>query len=96
MKGFKAKTGKFGSLVSLIALSAMVVLFAANLPVFLDSTSGQIFAGLWGAFALVMCAAHIVRLSAQRERRVATLPLMTGLKDARTRKNLRMVRAMRG
>ncbi|HWR07465.1 hypothetical protein [Sporomusa sp.] len=93
MKGFKTKTGKFGSLVSLTALTAMLMLFAANMPVFIGSTAGQIFAGFWGAVALVMGAAHIVRLSAPRERRMAITPLRTGLKDARTRRPQRSVRA---
>lgn len=96
MKGFKQKTGKFGSLVSLLALSAMWVLFAVNLPVFWNSTSGQIFAGFWAVFSLVMFAAHCVRLAERQERHLPMAPLMAGPKDARTRKNNRMVRAMRG
>lgn len=94
MKRFKDKTGKFGSLVSLIALSAMLMLFAVNLPVFLTSGTGQIFAGVWAAFALIMFSAHLVRLAAHHEQAMALRPLLApGPKDARTRKKIRM-RAM--
>ncbi|QDR81048.1 hypothetical protein [Sporomusa termitida] len=94
MKGFKRKNGKFASLVSLIALTAMLMLFAVNLPVFLGSTAGKVFIAFWGGFALVMGAAHVVRLAAPRERRLAIVPLTPGLKDARTRKKQRSVRGL--
>lgn len=96
MKGFKRKNGKFASLISLIALTAMLMLFAVNLPVFLGSTAGKIFMVFWGGFAAVMGAAHVVRLAAPRERRPAIAPLMPGFKDARTRKQQRLVRGARG
>ncbi|WP_425057729.1 hypothetical protein SCACP_22670 [Sporomusa carbonis] len=96
MKRFKDKTGKFGSLVSLIALCAMLMLFAANLPVFISSAVGQTFAGVWAAFALVMFAAHVTCLSAERRQRTDITPRLAGPKDARTRKNVRIVRAVRG
>ncbi|MDF2569429.1 MAG: hypothetical protein K0R55_1033 [Sporomusa sp.] len=98
MKRFGDKTGKFGSLVSLIALSALLMLFAVNFPAFMASTAGQIFAGLWAVFALVMFSAHIVRLSVKRKHHVENLPFMAvaGKKDIRTQKKNRMVRAMRG
>ncbi len=95
MKGFKKKNGKFASLVSLIALTAMLMLFAVNLPVFLESTAGKIFMTFWGGFALVMGAGHVVRLAAPRERRMPVTPLMPGSKDSRTRKRQRSVRGMR-
>ncbi|WP_371361476.1 hypothetical protein SRRS_28730 [Sporomusa rhizae] len=95
MKRFKDKTSKFGSLISLIALSAMIAVFAANLPFFLQSTIGQVFAGFWMIFALVMFAAHTVRLSGERQRRAAIIPLLAGPKDARTRKSIHRMRAMR-
>ncbi len=96
MKRFKEKTSKFGSLISLIVLSAMIAVFAANLPVFLQSTIGQVFAGFWTIFALVMFASHSVRLSSERQQRAAIIPLLPGSKDARTRKSIRRMRALRG
>ncbi len=96
MKRFKDKTSKFGSLICLIALSAMLMLFFAQLPVFLESTTGQLFAGFWGLFALIMFVAHVLRLAAERQRHAVVMPLMARTKDARTRKGFRRVRAMRG
>lgn len=96
MKRLKAKTSKFGSSVCLIALSAMLMLFATQLPVFIESTTGQFFAGFWALFALTMFAAHVVRLAGERQRHMAVMPLAAGPKDARTRKNTSKMRAMRG
>lgn len=96
MKGFRQKTGKFGSLISLLSLTAMLILFSVNVPVFLNSTAGQIFAGAWAVFSLIMFSAHCIRLAERQERHVPMAPLAAGPKDARTRKNIRMVRAMRG
>ncbi|WP_371381570.1 hypothetical protein [Sporomusa aerivorans] len=91
MKRFKAKNTRFGSLISLIALSAMAIVFSVNWPVFMESETGRIFAGFWGGFALVILTAHTVRLMADRQRQPAMPPLLAG----RTRKKIQRVR-MRG
>ena len=96
MRGFKAKTSKFGSLLSLIVLSGMLMVSASQLPIFMQSTTGQLFAGFWAFFALIMFAAHVVSLSGERRRHPAMMPAAGGPKDARTGKSLRKMRAMRG
>lgn len=96
MKGFKAKTSKFGSLLSLIILSAMLMVFVSQIPLFMESSTGRIFAGFWALFAVTMFAAHILRLTGQRQRYLAMMPQAGGAKDARTRKSLRRMRALRG
>jgi hypothetical protein len=94
MRGFKNRTSKFGSLVSLLALSAMLVIFAGNFPVFMESVSGQVFAGMWASFSVLMIVTHAIRLTTERQR--AAVILLPGKKDARTHKNIRRVQAMRG
>ncbi|HML35370.1 MULTISPECIES: hypothetical protein [Sporomusa] len=96
MKRLKAKTGKFGSSLCLIALSAMLMLFATQLPVFMESAAGQFFAGFWALFALTMCTAHVVRLTGERRRHITVMPPAAGPKDARTRKSVGKLRVMRG
>lgn len=93
MKGFKNKISRFGSLISLIALCAMITLFVINFPIFMSSDLGQIFAGIWSGFAIIMFVTHTVRLLS--ERRQSALIVSPGHKDARTRKNVPRVRAMR-
>lgn len=94
MKGFKNRTSKVGSLVSLIVLSAMIILFAAHFPVFMGSDVGRIFAGIWIGFSVIMFVSHTVRLLGERRQRVEKM--YHGFKDVRTRKNVQQVRAMRG
>lgn len=94
MIGFKNRTSKFGSLVSLLALSVMLGLFAVNFPVFMKSVSGQVFAGMWAVFSVLMIVTHTVRLRSERQR--AAVMMLPGKKDARTQKNIRRVQAMRG
>ncbi|SDE16698.1 hypothetical protein [Sporomusa acidovorans] len=95
MKGFRHKMGKFGSLVSLMLLCTMLILFAVNLPVFMGSTAGRIFAGAWAAFALVIFVSHSASLLAGQRRQNVLMPLL-GKKDARTRKNNRRMRVVHG
>ena len=91
MIGFKNRTSKFGSLVSLLALSALLMLFAVNFPVFMGSATGQVFASIWAGVAVVMVVTHVVRLMAERQPQ--KLIMLPGKKDARTRKNIQKVRA---
>lgn len=96
MKKFKDRTSKFGSLICLIAISAMLSLFSVQLPVFMESTTGQSFAVFWALFAFTMFVAHSVRLGGGRQQHKSMRILIAGQKDARTRKEFRKVRAMRG
>jgi hypothetical protein len=94
MRRFKTNNGRFGALVGLIALSAMIIVFAINLPVFSASSTGQIFAVVWSMFALAMFMAQAVRLVPDRHRQPVIRPSFAGVKDARTRKNIRSLRTM--
>lgn len=94
MRRFKTNNGRFGALVGLIALSAMIIVFAINLPVFSASSTGQIFAVVWSMFALAMFMAQAVRLVTDRHRQPVIRPSFAGVKDARTRKNIRSLRTM--
>jgi len=96
MRSFRNKIGKFGSLVSLLLLTAMLALFATSFSVFWSSTAGQVFSIFWVAFVIVMCTAHTIRLSAREERPLPVIALRAGSKDARTRKSARMMRTVRG
>lgn len=62
MPRFAQRTSKLGSLVSLCALSAMLMLFVANLPMFVGTEVGKVFAGIWLAFAVIMVISHTNRL----------------------------------
>ena len=96
MKRFSGKTSRFGSLLSLIALSAMLMVYAASLPNFLVSATGQIFAVVWGIFALTMFTTHAISLSASRKSKGKAIVLAAGPKDAQTVKGIRKMRLMRG
>lgn len=91
---FKSKISRFGSLLSLVTLTAMLMLFALALPEFLTSAAGRIFAGVWALVSIIVCAAHSTRLSGER-RQHFSLPGFEG-KKVRERKGNRMVRALRG
>lgn len=95
-KLFKEKVSKFGSLISLIAVTALLVLFSLALPEFLASTAGRIFAGLWAVMAIAIFIAHARRMTVERKK---PLPAMfaAGKKDVRSRKPPeREQRVMRG
>ncbi|SDF58536.1 hypothetical protein [Sporolituus thermophilus] len=94
MRVFKEKTSRFGSLISLIALSALLILFSAALPEFLASAAGRLFAAAWALTAIIIFVAHARRIAPQRQPYVAYLA--TGRKDVRTRRQERFARAMRG
>lgn len=91
---------KFFSAVSLMGIVAMLALYFYVLPEFLLSAKGRIFAAVWLVFAVAMLWAHFLNLPA-----VFRLNMKTALKkqrmqvkirDSRTGKNVRAVRAMRG
>ena len=60
---FKAKISRFGSLISLIILSALLALFSLVLPEFILSTTGRIFAILWALIAIIIFIAHVNRFN---------------------------------
>jgi hypothetical protein len=60
---FKERVSKFGSLVSLIAITGMLALFFLALPETLVSASGRIFAAVWALAAILVFTAHARRLS---------------------------------
>jgi len=65
---FKPKTGKFGSIISLMGITAMLSLFSLALPGFLTSTTGRIFAVIWAVTAILMFIVHAKHLSPDRKR----------------------------
>jgi hypothetical protein len=65
---FKERISKFGSLISLIALTAMLALYSLSLPEFLASPLGRAFAAVWAALAIIIFLAHARRLSGRRQR----------------------------
>ncbi|BBB92695.1 MAG TPA: hypothetical protein PKA28_03300 [Methylomusa anaerophila] len=96
---FRERVSQFASLISLIALCAMLILFSLNLPGFLVSSTGRAFAGVWAVFALVVFWAHAMHLAAGHPSKGQLTGLdrrRGGTKEVRSRKNIRMVRAMRG
>jgi hypothetical protein len=91
---FKTKISRFGSLLSLVTLTAMLMLFALALPEFLTSTAGRIFAGIWALVSIAVCLAHSTRLSGERRQKLY-FPAFNE-KKYRDRNDNRMVRTMRG
>ncbi len=65
---FKERISKFGSLISLVAVTAMLALYSLSLPEFLASPVGRAFAAVWAVLAIVIFVAHARRLSGQRRR----------------------------
>lgn len=63
---FKERISRFGSLISLIAVTAMLAVYSLSLPEFLVSPLGRAFACAWAAMAIVIFVAHARRLSGQR------------------------------
>jgi hypothetical protein len=65
---FRERISSFGSLLSLIAVTAMLAVYALSLPEILVSPLGRAFAAAWAAAAIVIFIAHAHRLSGQRRR----------------------------
>ncbi len=95
---FGERISKFGSLISLILLTVLLSLFSLVLPEFLSSSTGRIFAMTWALTAIVIFMAHSRRITEENYgRHNPYIRLIAdGKKDARTRKVVRSVRAMRG
>lgn len=79
---FKQKISKFGSIISLMGITAMLSLFSLALPGFLTSTTGRVFAVGWALISIVVFIAHTRRISSGKKR--AVVPYLSGhKKDAR-------------
>lgn len=82
---FKERISRFGSLISLIAVTAMLALYSLSLPDFLISPAGRAFAVAWAAAAIVLFVAHARRMAAGRRRYLPGLaraePRRTGQKE---------------
>ncbi len=63
---FKDRISRFGSLISLIAVTAMLAVYSLSLPEFLVSPLGRAFAVVWAAMAIIIFLTHARRLSGQR------------------------------
>ena len=67
MRGlFKEKGSRFGALVSLAAVSAMLALFFLALPEALVSVSGRVFAAVWALTAMFIFIDNVRRMSIPR------------------------------
>ncbi|GBG57191.1 hypothetical protein SPFL3102_00111 [Sporomusaceae bacterium FL31] len=92
---FKEKVSKFGSLISLIAITTMLVVFSLVLPEFIGSAAGRIFIVVWALTAIIAFIAHVTRMNRQRPR--YNIPRFAVKKDVRTNKMARTQRSsMRG
>ncbi|MDT8900585.1 hypothetical protein [Anaeroselena agilis] len=69
---FKERSSRFGSLVSLIAVTAMLAVFFLSLPVFLVSFPGRTFVAAWSVVAIVILIAHARNVAGLRHRRPIT------------------------
>lgn len=88
---------KFFSAVSLMGIVAMLALYFYVLPEFLLSAKGRIFAAVWLVFAVAMLWAHlpaVFRLNMKTALKKQRMQVK--IRDSRTGKNVRAVRAMRG
>lgn len=90
---FKAKISRFGSLISLIIISAVLALFSLALPEFLLSTTGRIFAILWALIAIIICIAQVNRLNTSTPRFTAKTPVV---RYPTTNKSEKIKKVMRG
>lgn len=91
MKRINSHTGRIGAQLCLIALCVMIMVFAFNLSTFLAVAAGQVFAGIWISFAIIMFAAHSVELLPKMKKPAAIIR-----RDAHNRKNLLQTRIMQG
>ncbi|MDR3590332.1 MAG: hypothetical protein P4N41_11835 [Negativicutes bacterium] len=80
---FREKAGRFGSLISLIAVTAMLALFFLAMPDALVSVWGRAFAVVWALTAILVFTAHARRLSGERRRHPR---YMAEVRDVRTKK----------
>ena len=65
---FKQKISRFGSLISLIAVTAMLALFSLALPEFLLSVTGRVFTVAWAVMAIIVFVAQVRRLNGEKRR----------------------------
>ncbi len=91
---FKERISKFGSLISLIAVTAMLALFSLSLPEFLASSPGRVFAAAWAALAIVIFIAHSRHIAAQR-RRLSLMGRSAGRPRSPQKETQRAVRPLR-
>jgi hypothetical protein len=80
---FKEKVSKFGSLISLIAVTAMLALFFLAMPEALVSVWGRAFAVVWALTAILVFTAHARRLSSGSRRYPH---YMAAVRDVRAKK----------
>ena len=90
---FKEKSSKFGSLFSLVVVTAMLALFFLTLPEALVSVPGRIFAVVWAFAAILLFIAHARRLAGEQRYRP---PYFAEEKDVRSKKKQGERRLMRG
>jgi len=89
---FKEKVTKFGSLISLIAVTAMLALFFLAMPDALMSVWGRAFTVVWALTAILVFVAHARRLSGESRR---YRPYLADVRDVRSKKQSER-RLMRG
>jgi len=90
----KKKINTFGSLISLIALSAMLVVFFLSIPDLIVSPAGRIFVGIWALMAVFSFIAHGRNLTGKEERQY--VPVFGIQKAGRTTKRVRPTSSIRG
>lgn len=89
---FRNKVSRFGSLISLIAVTAMLALFFLAMPDALVSVWGRAFTVIWALIAILVFTAHARRLSGESRQ----FPHYTAaVKDIRAKKQVER-RLMRG
>lgn len=70
---FRRKISKFGEVVSLALLSAMLVVFFLFMPEFALSTAGRVFIGVWTLLAVLSFVAYGSSVRARRGRQYIPL-----------------------
>ena len=70
---FTEKGSRFGSLIGLIAVTAMLAIFLPAFPGFLASFYGRCFAVIWAIVAILAFTAHARCVVSKRGRRLAML-----------------------
>ncbi|VBB08733.1 Hypothetical protein LUCI_4011 [Lucifera butyrica] len=94
---YKKRNGKFVSLVSLIALSAMLAIFFLALPEFLVSKAGVALAVFWIFTAMLVFTAHSVRLGTlEKQKQVHMSRLMIEKELQNLRRGNKPLRRMHG
>jgi len=87
------KNSKFGALISLSALAAMLVLFFLFIPEFVATTAGQLFVGIWALMAMFSFVAHGRRVTTRKGRQYVPL---YGIKKAERTAKARSTSSMGG